>query len=112
MTPYVPVARDFPEKLVYLLKARDMSQAQLAAKTGLTQPRISKWLKPTGEPGPMDLWKIAQATECSLEFLCNPDCVDPALVPQSDDQTLQTVYVMIKRLGPSDSLDRLLRPVK
>jgi transcriptional regulator with XRE-family HTH domain len=79
-------AGGFAAKLRYLLELRGMSQIRLSELSGLSQSRISKWLKPTGEPKPRQLATIARALNCSLDFLCDPEVTDPAL---ERDSTLQ-----------------------
>lgn len=60
---------DFSIRLYKLMVRRGMTQAQLAAKSGLRQPDISRYITGERMPNLYTLRKIARALGCSLDDL-------------------------------------------
>lgn len=90
----------------------EMSQAQLATKIGEATSRIGKWETGTGEPGPVQLWKLSLALGVSLEWLCNPgaDPTEPMRPAESPapDYDMELILTLVRELGPRESRRRLL----
>lgn len=57
------------EKLKAARIAAGMTQQQLAEAAGLTQKDISRYESGKHEPGALTLKKLAQALECSMDYL-------------------------------------------
>lgn len=74
----------FPDMLRSELRRNGMKQQELAARVGCTQSDISRWLKgriPSGDK----LVALAQALQCSAEYLITGKREEPAAIMVRDD---------------------------
>ena len=54
-----------------LRQAAGMTQADLAARLGLTTPSITKWEKGQSNPDLLNVFRLAEIFECSVnEIIC------------------------------------------
>src|SRR5262252_4961909 len=101
-----PAHRLIANKIRHLMRARRMTQADLAERIGSVQSRIHKWIHCIGEPRPGHLLQLSKVFNVSLEYFC--DATIPVTanlqhplttdeVPGSDQQLLNQ---LIERLGP------------
>ena len=57
------------KRLAQIRRARNLSQGQLAAKTGIAQAHISHFECETRQPRPDNLVKLARGLDCSTDVL-------------------------------------------
>lgn len=54
-----------------LRQAAGMTQAELAARLGITTPSITKWEKGMSNPDLLNVFRLAEIFECSVnEIIC------------------------------------------
>ena len=61
--------QEFGYRLRNIMKCRAVSQPELADMTGISQPRISNYMRGQISPGFFNLDKIARALDCLIEDL-------------------------------------------
>ena len=54
-----------------LLKEKNMSQVNIAKCIGKTQSLVSQWVNGVCTPQPSDIFKLAEALNCSVEEIVN-----------------------------------------
>lgn len=65
--------KTFGDNLAYQLREADMTQDELAERTGLTQATISRYVNGAQFPGVRAIVNIANAFDCSTDELINFD---------------------------------------
>jgi transcriptional regulator with XRE-family HTH domain len=89
--------------------AAGLSQAELAARVGTTQPVVSRWERGHDEPRVSTLARIARACDLRLDVRLAADGVDRAQIRQqlslSPEQRLASVVNLSRTLAE-------LRPVR
>ena len=87
----------FSEQLKKAMLERNMTQAELSALTGIGKSSISQYLSGKNEPKELALNKIAEALECSVDYL--KGLIEDS--PKSDKIIFRNVSVAeaAKRLG-------------
>jgi transcriptional regulator with XRE-family HTH domain len=104
------------EKITRRLGELNKSQNDLATFIHKAQSRISKWVQGTGHPSPEDLLNMARFLGVPVEYLCDPRVDDPDEIAGVQTPKLaqglppeeQLCWEAIRRLGPDESLRRLL----
>lgn len=92
----------FARHLKQIMEAKDLTQTQLAADSGLSKASISQLLSGKQKPTDKTLHKLAQALECA------PDHLEPAEVTEDElNQKNIPVEVAAKLLGKSDQFVRI-----
>lgn len=75
----------FAERLAVMLELRDMTQGQLAVKSGISQPHISRILRGENVPNVDIAAQLAAALNVSLDWLVGlPERQPDALRPEED----------------------------
>ncbi|MCI9576404.1 MAG: helix-turn-helix transcriptional regulator [Clostridiales bacterium] len=58
------------QKILYIMKSRNISAYKLAKETGISESLFSKWKKnPTSEIASINLVRIANYLDCSVDYL-------------------------------------------
>lgn len=65
--------KTFGDNLAYQLREADMTQNELAERTGLTQASISRYVNGTQLPGIRAIVNIANVFDCTTDELINFD---------------------------------------
>jgi transcriptional regulator with XRE-family HTH domain len=77
----------FAEKVRNLLKARRLSQSDLAEALGTSQPQVSRWLEAGTPPRSDYLLKMARVLGVPADYLIDADQDEPPRPPElSDDE--------------------------
>lgn len=92
----------FARHLKQIMEAKDLTQTQLAADSGLSKASISQLLSGRQKPSDKALHKLAQALECSPGHLEPVEVMDDEL-----DQKNIPVEVAAKLLGKSEQFVRV-----
>jgi transcriptional regulator with XRE-family HTH domain len=99
----------YSEKLQKLCVLRGLDQATLAGQLGLSKSSISRILSGVQEPKLLLAHDLAKALGVTLDYLVeeSPE-VDPTqhLVMLSEEEVV--ILKIVRRLGPSGAIDRLL----
>lgn len=100
----------FPEKLAALMERSPYSQDRVARACGVSQPKVSRWLKGTGKPDLAQGLALARFFGVELAYLAD-DALDAE--PESrelpeDERQLVTLYRALKGGGMS-AAEALLR---
>lgn len=98
------------EKITLLRRRRNLSQADLASRTGMAQTRISGIESGKSRGFGDQIKSIADALEVPVEYL-----LDDTWQTISDEEIEKGIRVlrMVRELGPDESYDRLiLKPIK
>lgn len=61
--------QEFGYRLRNIMRCRNMNQVSLSEATGISQPRISNYMRGNISPGFYNLDKIARALDCPIEDL-------------------------------------------
>lgn len=85
--------KSFAERLQEAMDMRNMKAYQLAEKTGLSRPSISKYLHGIVEATQTPLYKLAIALDVSEAWLMGYD-VAPERIPRAQSITIQTVPLL------------------
>ncbi|HCA3882435.1 TPA: helix-turn-helix domain-containing protein [Salmonella enterica] len=94
-------------------KEKGMTQRDLAHKIGVSFASVSLWEKDSAEPGARTLNKIADALDCSTEWLltgARPSMVLPLPQlkgerPETDLQKLEAIFDLLPEATRLDILD-------
>lgn len=99
----------YRDKLKKLCALRGLDQSTLASQVGLTKSSISRILNGAQEPKLSVAYELARALGVTLDYLVDdsPE-LGPTdqMVPVSDEEL--TILRIVRHLGPSESIDRLL----
>jgi len=69
----IPVARSIGDRIKQARKARNMSQADVARRVGVSQPAIANWESGVHDPRRLMLAKLAEILEAPLDWLAAGD---------------------------------------
>lgn len=94
----------FAKHLKQIMEQKNLTQTQLATRSGLSKASISQLLSGKQNPTERALHKLAHALECSPEHLIPTN--DPANEGQPDQKNIP-VEVAARRLGKSDQFVRI-----
>lgn len=95
------------EKILETAKNRGLTQNELERVSGLAKGRISKWKGGQGEPGWDDVLKVAGYLNLPLTYLAD-DSATKSTAPEPIPEEVRLLNSIITRLGPEESLKRLL----
>lgn len=84
----------FKERFAALLKARGLSQKELAQKTSLTEGAVSHYLKGDREPKGAILLNIANALETSTDYLSGRT---NEIKPAGADSEIEKAFQLVAR---------------
>lgn len=88
----------FAEKVRNLLKVQRLSQSELAAMLGTSQPQVSRWLEGDNPPRWDYLLKMARALGVTADYLIDPALEEPPRPPDlSEDERF--LLQLIRDLG-------------
>ena len=90
------------ERLSFLLKAREMSQKELADKTNLTEGAISHYLKGDREPKGAILLCIANALGTSTDYLTGKTL---EIKPSDTEDEVEQAFKLIARNAQNMTLE-------
>jgi transcriptional regulator with XRE-family HTH domain len=84
----------FAEKVRNLLKSRRLSQSELAALLGTSQPQVSRWLEGDTPPRWDYLLKMARALGVTADYLIDPEQDEPPRPPEltEDERIVLQLY--------------------
>jgi transcriptional regulator with XRE-family HTH domain len=80
--------RIFPKRLRQARETRDLSQQELAQRTGLQQPVVSLYESGSRRPSFRNLGRLADALEVATDYLIGR-AKSPGLQPQADGAMLR-----------------------
>lgn len=99
----------FADRLIRLRKERGLSQAELAAKLGVSQPNVSGYERGESKPGFDVLYDLARVLGVSSDELLGLEH-SPGQPVIKDRQLLQ--HVLLAQQLPKRDRDALLRTIK
>jgi transcriptional regulator with XRE-family HTH domain len=122
--PNPPHVKHAPVKIVRLLADLGWDQVRLAEKAGVTESRISRWLKGDGNPRPRQFLAMARAMGVPVEYLIDDREEEKRLaeilaekveretsgLPLNEDERL--ILQIAHRLGLDAAIQRLIVATK
>ena len=87
----------FSERLQQALNQKEMTQKELASRSGVTESAISYYIKGQRTPSGAVLMRIAKALDTTTDYLLGS--VDSSTPPQEDNERLQFLQ---RKLGELD----------
>jgi transcriptional regulator with XRE-family HTH domain len=99
----------YADKLQKLCALRGLDQATLASKVGLSKSSISRILSGTQEPKLRLAYELARALGVTLDYLVDdsPELGTNQHMMMITEEELMILKI-VRRLGPTVSIDRLL----
>ncbi|MXV14158.1 helix-turn-helix domain-containing protein [Pedobacter sp. HMF7056] len=89
------------ERIKELRTAKKLTQAELAAKVGLTYIQVGRYETQKSAPSSDVLQKLAQALDTTTDFLMMGSH-DEAVAAQLTDKELLRLFKLVEQLSPED----------
>lgn len=87
------------KKIRELRKQSNYNQTQLARFIGMTPSTISDWENERSEPNVIQLIRLADIFNCSIDYLCERESEDGVIkiISQSEKSEIQTLFDKLDR---------------